>query len=52
MLKEIHFLSIMPRVKPSMYNLRKGTCFRHKINTMHFKNSFINWLVFKYELAM
>ena len=40
-------LSIMPRVKPSSYNLRKP-----KINTMHFKNCFINRLVFKYELAM
>ena len=46
------FLSIMPRVKPSSYNLRKETCFKPKINTMSFKNSFINRLVFKYELAM
>ena len=45
-------LSIMPRVKPSSYNLRKETCFKPKINTMRFKNSFINRLVFKYELAM
>ena len=52
MLKDIHFLLIMPRVKPSIYNLRKGTCFKHNINTMHFKNSFINCLVFKYELAV
>ena len=39
-------LSIMPRVKPSSYNLRKETCFKSKINTMRFKNSFINRLVF------
>ena len=26
--------------------------FKPKINTMRFKNSFINRLVFKYELAM
>ena len=43
-------LSIMPRVKPSSYNLRKET--RLKINTMCFKNPFINRLVFKYEFAM
>ena len=42
-------LSIMPRVKMSSYNRRKETCF---INTMRLKNSFINLLVFKYELAM
>ena len=45
-------LAFMPRVKPSSYNLRKETCFKPKINTMRFKNSFINRLVFKYELAM
>ena len=45
-------LSIMPRVKPYSYNLRKETCFKPKINPLHFKNSFINRLVFKYELAM
>ena len=45
-------LSIMPRVKPSSYNLRKETCFKPKINTMRFKNSFINRLVFKYELPI
>ena len=45
-------LSIMPRVKPSSYNLMKETYFKPKINTMHFKNSFINRLVFKDELAM
>ena len=45
-------LSVMPRVKPSSYNLRKETSFKPKINTMRFKNSFINRLVFKYELAM
>ena len=33
-------LSIMPRVKPSSYNLRKETCFKLKINTVRFKNSF------------
>ena len=45
-------LSIVPRVKPSSCNLRKETCFKPKINTMRFKNSFINRLVFNYELAM
>ena len=47
-----YLLSIMPRVKPSSYNLRKETCFKPKINTMRFKNSFINRLVFNYELAV
>ena len=42
----------MPRVKPSSYNLRKETCFKPKINTMRFKNSFINRLVFKYEFLL
>ena len=42
-------LSIMPRVKPSSYQFRKETCFKPK---MRFENSFINRLVFKYELAM
>ena len=48
MLKDIHFYYD----KPSRYNLRKETCFKPKINTMRFKNSFTNRLVFKYELAM
>ena len=39
-------LSIMPRVKPSSYNLRTETCFKTKIDAMRFKNSFINRLVF------
>ena len=30
-------LSIIPRVKPSSYNLRKETCFKLKINTMVLK---------------
>ena len=43
----------MPRIKPSSYNLRKETCFQPKMNTVRFeKRSFINRLVFKYELAM
>ena len=50
--KGLPLLSIMPRFKPSSYNLRKESCFKPKINTMSFKNSFINRLGFKYELAM
>ena len=42
-------LYIMPRVKPSSYNLRKETCFKPKINTRRFKNSFVNRIVLKYE---
>ena len=45
-------LSILHRVKPFSYNLRKGNCFKAKINRMRFKNSFVNRLVFRYELAM
>ena len=45
-------LSIMPRIKPSSYNLRNEFCFKPKINPLPFKNSFINRLVFKCELAM
>ena len=45
-------LSIMPRIKPCSYNLRKEFCFKPKINPLPFKNSFINRLVFKCELAM
>ena len=53
MLKNIHaLLSFMPRVKLSSYNHRKKTCFKSKVNTMRFKNSFINRLVFKNELAI
>ena len=44
-------LSIMPHVKPSRYHLRKETCYKPKINTVRFKNSFVDRLVFKYELA-
>ena len=43
-------LSIMPCAKPSSHNLRKKE--KPKINTMHFKTSFIDHLVFKCELAM
>ena len=44
-------LSVIPCVKLSSYNLRKESCLRPNIKTMHFKNSFINHLVFKYELT-
>ena len=37
------FLSIMRRVKPSSYNLRKETCFKPKINTMRF--TFLHFLL-------
>ena len=35
-----------------LIRLFKETCFKPKINTIRFKNSFINRLVFKYELAL
>ena len=48
----MHFyLSCLVRVKLSSYNHRKKTCLQSKVNTMPFKNSFINRLVFKNELA-
>ena len=50
--KGYQLLSIMPRVKPSSYNLGKETCFKPKMNTMSFENSFVNRLVFKYESTM
>lgn len=37
-------ISIMLHVKSSSYNLREETCFKPKINTIHFKNSFIKRL--------
>ena len=39
-------LSIMPRVKPSSYHLKKETCYKLKINTLRFKNCFINRISF------
>ena len=39
-------IGIMRRVKSCSYNLRKETCFKPKINTMHLKNSFMNHLAF------
>ena len=39
-------LSIMPRVKSSSYYLKKETCYKLKINTLRFKNSFINRISF------
>ena len=43
----LSLLSILPRVKPSTYHLRnKKNCYKPKINTTRFKNSFINRLVY------
>ena len=44
-------LTIIPRVKPFTYQLRKETCHKPKTNTTRFKHSFINRLILKYELA-
>ena len=44
--------SVMTRVKPSSYHLRRETCYKLKINAMRFKSSSINRLAFKYELAL
>ena len=34
---------MIPRVKRSSYSLRKETCFKPKINAMHFKNVAMWW---------
>ena len=39
-------LSIIPRVKPSSYHLKEETCYKLKINTLRFKNCFINQISF------
>ena len=53
MLKDIHFYLLFLVLNcPVTINLRKESCLKPNIKTMHFKNSFINHLVFKYELAL
>ena len=43
---------LLPKKKVSLYNLRNQTSIRKLINTDRFKNSYINRLIFKYNLAM
>ena len=53
MLKGIHFyLVCLVLNRPVTILGKKLVSFKPKINTMRYKNSFINRLVFKYELAM
>jgi len=41
----------LPRFKDTPVNLRKRTSIYPLVNTERFKNSFINRLIFKYNLA-
>ena len=43
---------LLPKKKVLTYNLRNRTSQYPKVNTDRFKNSYINRLIFKYNLAM
>ena len=43
---------LLRKEKVSTYNLRNRTSQYPKVNTDRFKNSYINRLIFKYNLAM
>ena len=43
---------LLPKKKVSTYNLRNQTSQYPKVNTDRFKNSYVNRLIFKYNLAM
>ena len=43
---------LLPKKKVSTYNLRNQTSQYPKVNTDRFKNSYVNCLIFKYNLAM
>ena len=43
---------LLPKRKGSTYNLRNQTDQYPKVNTERFKNSYVNRLIFKYNLAM
>ena len=43
---------LLPKKKVSTYNLRNRTSQCPKVNTDRFKNSYINRLIFNYDLAM
>ena len=43
---------LLPKMKVSTYNLRNRTNQYMKVNTDRFKNSYVNRLIFKYDLAM
>ena len=44
--------SILPKKKINRYDLRNKCSNFPKINTERFKNSYINRLIFKYNLAL
>ena len=41
---------LQPRQKPDFYSLRNPGCIKPLVNTERFKNSFINRIIFKYNL--
>ena len=41
----------LPKPKKHSYNLRKASHTKPKLNTEQFKNSFVNRLIFKYDLS-
>ena len=43
---------LLPKKKVSTYNLRNQTSQFPKVNTDRFKNSYVNCLTFKHNLAM
>ena len=44
------FNKILPKKNPTYYHLRKQSSIHPKINTDRFKNTFVNRLIFKYDL--
>ena len=48
----MHFYLLCLVLNYPVIIIGQKNCFKSKVNTMRFKNSFINRLVFKYELAM
>ena len=45
-------ISLLPRYKDCIANLRRKSIVRPSINTECFKDSFFNRLIFKYNLAV
>ena len=45
-------LPSLPRIKSTHYNLRRNSSEKPKINTVHSKSTYVNRLVFKYNLAL
>ena len=43
--------AIIPKEKELVYNLRRRRCHLPQINTERFKKTFVNRLIFKYNLV-